>query len=251
MYFLALSHAAPPLVICRARNSPVTMAPRSIPPSARGPRMKPTASGATTGISPGRIISRWAAAVTIETAVPYSGLAVPSMIPLISRNWRRTSWTTRPPARPTASIASDPNRKGRMPPKKRPTITRGSLRSQVHRPVPGLGEVLGDGHDQDRDHDPDHTGPEQVGRVVHELVRLQVAAADEVLGDEVEEDHRDHDRHQQARVQGSHDPARIEDAHEEGAHDRAHDRGRAQAQREDDPGPVAGEQERARQHARH
>src|SRR5207247_3813994 len=35
MYFLALSQAAPPLVICRARKSPVMMAPSSIPPSAR------------------------------------------------------------------------------------------------------------------------------------------------------------------------------------------------------------------------
>jgi len=44
-----------------ARNRPVTIAPRSMPPSARGPRMNPppTASGATTGCIPGRIISRW------------------------------------------------------------------------------------------------------------------------------------------------------------------------------------------------
>src|SRR5712691_79529 len=70
MYFFALSQAAPPLVIISARNRPVTMAPMSIPPRATGPSRKPTASGATTGMMPGRIISRWAAAVTIRTAGP-------------------------------------------------------------------------------------------------------------------------------------------------------------------------------------
>ena len=64
----------------------------------------------TIGISAGRIISRCAALVTMSTQVPYSGCSVPSMIPGFSRNWRRTSSTTAPPARPTASIDSAANR---------------------------------------------------------------------------------------------------------------------------------------------
>ena len=36
MYFLALSQAAPPLVMNRATNRPVTIAPTSMPPSALG-----------------------------------------------------------------------------------------------------------------------------------------------------------------------------------------------------------------------
>ena len=51
-----------------------------------------------------------AAPVSMPTAVPYSGLAVPSMMPLMVWNWRRTSTTTAPAARPTASIAMAPNR---------------------------------------------------------------------------------------------------------------------------------------------
>ena len=44
------------------------------------------------------------------TVLPYSGFSVPSMIPGCSRNCLRTSSTTWPPARPTASIASAANR---------------------------------------------------------------------------------------------------------------------------------------------
>ena len=50
------------------------------------------------------------------------------MMPLISRNWRRTSTTTEPAARPTASIAIAPNRYGTRPPMNRPMITAGSDR---------------------------------------------------------------------------------------------------------------------------
>ena len=38
------------------------------------------------------------------------GRSVPCMMPGISRNWRRTSSTTEPAARPTAVIAMPPNR---------------------------------------------------------------------------------------------------------------------------------------------
>ena len=93
-----------------ATNKPVTIVPMSKPPSAAGPRNRPTKIGTTTGNKDGTIISLIAAEVSISTARPYSGLAVPSMIPLISRNCRRTSSTTAPALRPTASIAIAPNK---------------------------------------------------------------------------------------------------------------------------------------------
>jgi hypothetical protein len=48
----------------------------------------------------------------VDCACPYSGLAVPSMMPLISLNCRRTSTTTEPAARPTASMAIAPKEVG-------------------------------------------------------------------------------------------------------------------------------------------
>ena len=49
-----------------------------------------------------------------------------SMIPGFSRNWRRTSSTTPPPARPTDSIARAANRYTIIPPSSRPISTGGS-----------------------------------------------------------------------------------------------------------------------------
>ena len=86
MYFFALSQAPPPVHIEIATNRPVTMVPISKPPSATGPRINPTRIGTMTGSSDGIIISLIAAEVSMSTARPYSGLAVPSMMPLISRN---------------------------------------------------------------------------------------------------------------------------------------------------------------------
>ena len=80
----------------------------------------------TIGISDGMIISRCAERVTMSTHWPYSGFSVPSMIPGFSRNWRRTSSTTAPPARPTASIESAANSVTIMPPMIRPISTSGS-----------------------------------------------------------------------------------------------------------------------------
>ena len=74
--------------------------------------------------------------VTMSIALPYSGRAVPSMIPGISRNWRRTSVTTWPPTRPTASIASEANRNGIRPPMKRPAITQASSSANACLEVP-------------------------------------------------------------------------------------------------------------------
>src|SRR5437868_2087759 len=47
------------------------------------------------------------------------------MIPGFSRNWRRTSSTTAPPARPTASMESAANRQTIRPPTMRPMRTAG------------------------------------------------------------------------------------------------------------------------------
>ncbi len=131
MYFLALSQAPPPVVIEMATNNPVTIVPINSPPSACAPSTRPTTTGTTTGSSEGTTISRIAARVSRSTAVWYCGLPLPSMIPGISRNWRRTSSTTLPAARPTASMAIAPNRYGIRPPISRPMITRWSDRSKV------------------------------------------------------------------------------------------------------------------------
>ena len=56
-------------------------------------------------IAPGNIISRKAALVEISTHLPYSGVPLPSIIPGISRNWRRTSFTISIAAFPTDCIA--------------------------------------------------------------------------------------------------------------------------------------------------
>ena len=77
------------------------------------------------------IISLIAALVSMSTATPYSGFAVPSMMPAISLNWRRTSMTTAPAARPTASIAIAPNRYGIKPPRNKPMMTIRSDRSKL------------------------------------------------------------------------------------------------------------------------
>src|SRR3989338_3206946 len=67
IYFLALSQAAPPVVIEIATKIPVTIDPISIPPKATGPKTNPTIIGAKTGIKAGINISFCAAAVTIST----------------------------------------------------------------------------------------------------------------------------------------------------------------------------------------
>ena len=131
MYFLALSQAPPPVHMEIATNRPVTMVPMSMPPKATGPNSKPTATGTATGSKDGIIISLMAAVVSKSTALPYSGLPLPSMMPLMSRNWRRTSSTTAPAARPTASIAMAANKNGIKPPMNKPIITIGSLRSNL------------------------------------------------------------------------------------------------------------------------
>ncbi len=76
MYFLALSHAPPPEVIEMATNSPVTITPSSMAPSALKAStlpaifstMKKRTIGDSTGSSDGTIISRIAALVKRSTA---------------------------------------------------------------------------------------------------------------------------------------------------------------------------------------
>ena len=75
---------------------------------------------------PGVASSRSESRVQMSTTLPYSGRPVPSMIPGISRNWRRTSNTTAPAARPTALIARPENRNTTAAPSSRPTRLAGS-----------------------------------------------------------------------------------------------------------------------------
>ena len=89
--FLALSQAPPELARKTAIRVPVPIAPARKPARAVTPRPKPTAIGASTARMPGVISSRSESLVTMSTTLPYSGRPVPSMIPGISRNWRRTS----------------------------------------------------------------------------------------------------------------------------------------------------------------
>ena len=55
-----------------AISTPVKRAPVNSPPKASGPRIRPTAIGARTAISPGRNISFKAALVEIETQEEYA-----------------------------------------------------------------------------------------------------------------------------------------------------------------------------------
>ncbi len=85
---------------------------------------------------------------------------------------------------------------------------------------------------------------------MHTAARLQVAVYPHVLSDEIEADHSDSDRDQQARVKGAHDPLRVEDPDEERANDRADHAHRAKQQRVDHPADLVLEEQRAQQHRR-
>src|SRR5216110_3062952 len=83
--FFALSQAPPPDVIAIARKRPVTIVPISRPPSIFA-LIRPITIGITIGTIAGSIMLLIAEPVTMSIARPYSGRAVPSMIPGISRN---------------------------------------------------------------------------------------------------------------------------------------------------------------------
>ncbi len=112
----------------RASNTPETVAPASAPPRASTPKKRPTKIGTRMATTPGITISLSAAAVEMSTQRAESGLAVPSMMPGISRNCRRTSSTMPAAARPTAVIVSAAMKNGVTPPTNRPMTTSGSIR---------------------------------------------------------------------------------------------------------------------------
>ncbi len=91
------------------------------------PSPKPTAIGANTAKSPGVASSRNESRVTMSTTLPYSGRVVPSMIPGIVRNWRRTSYTTAPAARDTALTARPEKRNTTAAPTITPTSVFGEM----------------------------------------------------------------------------------------------------------------------------
>ena len=70
--------------------------------------------------------------VLMSTALPYSGLPVPSMMPGISLNCRLTSSTISAAAFPTALIACDEKKNGIIAPMKPATNMAGSAMSTVN-----------------------------------------------------------------------------------------------------------------------
>ena len=94
------------------------------------PRIIPTTMGVTTAMTVGRTISFRLARVHRSTHLAYSGSALPSIRPAISRNWRRTSSTTLWAARPTEFMVSAAKMKGRHAPMNRPTSTTGFIREK-------------------------------------------------------------------------------------------------------------------------
>ena len=127
-YFLALSHAPPALAINTARTKPHERPPISRPSTPAGPNKRPTTTGATIASIEGNNISCCAPLVEISTQRAYSGSALPSRIPFISVNWRRTSSTIFCAARPTAFIVSPQNRKAIIAPMKMPIRTLGFIK---------------------------------------------------------------------------------------------------------------------------
>ena len=93
-----------------------TVAPARNPPSASGPKRNPIINGESMAIAPGNIIFLMDASVDMATHLSYSGLPVPSIIPAMVLNWRRTSYNIAIAASPNARMASDENIKGIIPP---------------------------------------------------------------------------------------------------------------------------------------
>ena len=118
-----MSQAPPALFWKIPINTPQTVAPARKPPNTSGPNTKPMINGDKIAIAPGNIIFLSDASVEIATHLSYSGLPVPSIIPGIVRNWRRTSSTIAIAASPTALIASEENINGIIPPTNKPANT--------------------------------------------------------------------------------------------------------------------------------
>ncbi len=121
MYFLALSQAPPALAIMMASSTPVTVAPASSPPSARAQEQPDERAATTTAISAGDDhLPECRRRCRCRRSGRNRAWPAPSMIPGISRNWRRTSSTILMAARPTACMASAQKRNGSIPPRKSP-----------------------------------------------------------------------------------------------------------------------------------
>ena len=113
-------------------RQPDVIAPARKPASAPIPRPKPTMIGVSAASRPGVANSRSESRVQMSTTLPYSGLAVPSMIPGISRIWRRTSKMIAPAARVTALIARPEKRKTTEAPSSAPTKVLGDTISRLN-----------------------------------------------------------------------------------------------------------------------
>ena len=109
-----------------ASSMPVATAPAKKPPSMAGLK-QPMSTGTTMARMPGSIISLSAELVEMATHLSYSGSASYSMMPLISRNWRRTSSTMACAARETAPIVKAANMNGIMAPMNTPATMMGSV----------------------------------------------------------------------------------------------------------------------------
>ena len=143
MSFLVLSQAPPALLRNSAMRIPDTVPNMSMPeraftPSKLSPewvptmrKKMPTAMGMRTASKPGFTILRSDAALMMSTHRPYSGRADPSMMPGISRNWRRTSLTTSCAVLPTADIAIAAKRYTMAAPRRPPINTSGTDMSTV------------------------------------------------------------------------------------------------------------------------
>src|SRR5690554_1557264 len=129
--FLALSHAPPALFWNIPISTPDTVTPASNPPNISAEEVsgntplnpKPISRGTTNAMAPGNTISLREAFVEMSTHLSYSGVALYSIIPGISRNCRRTSSTMAIAARPTAAIASEEKINGIIAPINRAAST--------------------------------------------------------------------------------------------------------------------------------
>ncbi len=101
-------------------RTPVAVAPAKNPPRDSAPITKPTARGIITAMRPGRIIFVKALRVTMSIHRSESGLAFPSIRPLISLNCLLISITISSAVLPTALMVSEAMTKGIRAPIRRP-----------------------------------------------------------------------------------------------------------------------------------
>ena len=132
MYFLALSHAPPPVSSAARRTGRPRWCRASTPPSSLGAEHEADdeRSDHRQRARKDHLALRRGGHERPRTCRTRAR-AVPSMIPGISRNCRRTSLTTAPAARPTASMPAS-RRERQIPPSSSPAMTRGgAVRSKL------------------------------------------------------------------------------------------------------------------------